>query len=35
MALLRRLYGKLKLEVNKTTGAVTCAFGRKVPGFGA
>ena len=34
MALLRRLYGKLRLTVNETKSAVTSVFGRKVLGYG-
>jgi RNA-directed DNA polymerase len=33
MALLRRLYGKLKLTVNETKSAVTSAMGRKFLGY--
>lgn len=33
MALLRRLYGKLRLTVNKTKSAVTRVFGRKFLGY--
>ena len=33
MALLRRLYGKLRLTVNETKSAVASAFGRKFLGF--
>ena len=32
--LLRRLYGKLRLTVNETKGAVTRVFGRKFLGYG-
>ncbi|MGH7161429.1 MAG: reverse transcriptase domain-containing protein [Acetobacteraceae bacterium] len=32
MALLRRLYGKLRLSVNETKSAVASVFGRKFPG---
>jgi RNA-directed DNA polymerase len=34
MALLRRLYGKLRLTVNETKSAVTGVFGRKFLGYG-
>jgi RNA-directed DNA polymerase len=33
MALLRRLYGKLRLTVNETKSAVTSVFGRKFLGY--
>ena len=33
MALLRRLYGKLRLTVNETKSAVTAVFGRKFLGY--
>ncbi|OIQ77237.1 hypothetical protein GALL_410700 [mine drainage metagenome] len=33
MALLRRLYGKLKLTVNEAKSAVGSAFGRKFLGY--
>jgi RNA-directed DNA polymerase len=33
MALLRRLYGRLKLKVNETKSAVASAFGRKFLGY--
>jgi hypothetical protein len=33
MALLRRLYGKLRLTVNETKSAVTRVFGRKFLGY--
>jgi RNA-directed DNA polymerase len=33
MALLRRLYGKLRLTLNETKSAVTSVFGRKFPGY--
>jgi RNA-directed DNA polymerase len=33
MALLRRLYGKLRLRVNETKSAVTSVFGRKFLGY--
>ncbi len=34
MALLRRLYGRLRLTVNETKSAVTSVFGRKFLGYG-
>jgi RNA-directed DNA polymerase len=34
MALLRRLYGKLRLTVNETKSAVASVFGRKFLGYG-
>jgi group II intron reverse transcriptase/maturase len=34
MALLRRLYGKLRLSVNETKSAVASVFGRKFLGYG-
>src|SRR5271156_6807413 len=34
MALLRRLYGKLRLKVNETKSAVASVFGRKFLGYG-
>lgn len=34
MALLRRLYGRLKLKVNETKSAVASVFGRKFLGYG-
>jgi RNA-directed DNA polymerase len=34
MALLRRLYGKLRLTVNETKSAVASVFGRKLLGYG-
>lgn len=33
MALLRRLYGRLRLTVNETKSAVACVFGRKFLGY--
>ena len=33
MALLRRLYGRLRLKVNETKSAVASVFGRKFPGY--
>jgi len=33
MAWLRRLYGKLKLQINEAKSAVGSAFGRKFLGY--
>ncbi len=33
MALLRRLYGPLRLKVNETQSAMANVFGRKFPGY--